>query len=295
MPPEPLSDPPELKSAWRLDKWLPELLRHHQGRPGCLGELNLPLLQVAIRHRNVNWPRMISSYLQGKDVLDVGCGRSFFSVGFWFAGAGSYTGVDPSLNPNSNDFKDSSPLHGQFVKSQWTPALLESALPRTRLVAGLTSDLPAGSTFDVVAMHNVTEHLMQIEDAFAEFASLLRPGGRIIFRHPSYHAWSGHHMKPRSVAGIIPGDPEQAKYMDWAHLHPRADWPDKITKRQNRIRLHELRALTERFFEIERWEPRRSLPDEGGERLTEAILARSPGFDAEELLTASVLCVAVRK
>jgi len=51
--------------------------------------------------------------------------------------------------------------------------------------------------------------------------------------------------------------------MDWAHLHPRADWPNRITKRQNRIRLHELRALTERFFEIERWEPRRSLPDEG--------------------------------
>jgi hypothetical protein len=58
-------------------------------------------------------------------------------------------------------------------------------------------------------------------------------------------------MKPRNLGEIIPGDAEQAKYMDWEHLVPREDWPDKLLKRQNRIRLAALKELVDRHFEIE--------------------------------------------
>lgn len=287
-----LSDPVELKSVWRLDKWLPEFQRNRGLLPHAWRGFSIPLLNEAIQRKNVNWPRMIADFVRDREVLDVGCGRSLYSVGFWFAGAKSYTGVDPVLDPDSNVTKDSRPLHGRFSESAWTPRDLERILPNTRLVQGLTSDLPPGSKFDVLAMHNVTEHLMQIEDAFAEFASLIRPGGKIVFRHPNYYSWGGHHMKPRTIDEIVPGDPEQEKYLDWRHLVPRIDWPDKISKRQNRIRLHELRELVEKHFQIELWQTGRSSSAEGAGRLTPEILGRYPGFEAEELLTQAVICVA---
>ncbi len=165
-------------------------------------------------------------------------------------------------------------------------------LPNLTYLSGTTADLPPGSQFDLLAMHNVTEHLMEIESDFAEFASLIRPGGRIAFRHPNFYAWGGHHMRPRNLKEIVPGDPEQAKYMDWAHLEPRPNWPAKIAKRQNRIRLTALQQLTERHFDIEIWDPRPTLPDEGASRWNDAVLERHPGFSRHELLTQAVVCVA---
>ncbi|RFC44135.1 MAG: SAM-dependent methyltransferase [Verrucomicrobia bacterium] len=291
---EPLPEPVDLKSVWRVDKWLPELHRNRVGHAEPWRGFRVNLLGEAIRRRNVNWPRMVCPFLRGRDVLDVGCGRSLYSVGFWFAGVRSYTGVDPVLDPDSSLLKDSRPLHGRFTESPWTPRRLEQMLPETRFVRGLTSDLPPGSDFDVLAMHNVTEHLMNIGESFAEFAALIRPGGRIVFRHPNYYCWGGHHMKPRTLGEMVPGDPEQAKYMDWHHVVPRADWPDKITKKQNRIRIGELRSLVERHFELELWQETRSTVAEGADRLTPDILKRCPGFEADELLTQSVICVGRR-
>lgn len=291
---EPLPEPCDLKSVWRMDKWLPELLRNRGGHAERWQGFHPALLSEAIERRNVNWPRMVSRYLRGRDVLDVGCGRSLYSVGFWFAGVKSYTGVDPVLDPDSSLLKDSRPLHGRFTESPWSPRTLERLLPQTRFVRGLTSDLPAGSTFDVLAMHNVTEHLMAIGESFAEFATLIKPGGRIVFRHPNYYSWGGHHMKPRTLGEIIPGDSGQANYIDWGHLIPRPDWPDKITKKQNRIRLGELRELVEKHFVVELWQEERSKKSEGAERLTPEIVQRHPGFSAAELLTQSVICVARR-
>ena len=201
-------------------------------------------------------------------------------------------GWTPTLDLDDNRIKDSSGLHGKFEESPWTPRRLMETLPGLTYFSGLTSDLPEGSDFDVLAMHNVTEHLMEIEPAFAEFATLIRPGGRIIFRHPNYYAWGGHHMKPRTLDEIVEGDPEQAKYMDWEHLHERPDWPAKITKKQNRIRPGELKSLVERHFEIELWQVRSSFENEGGKRLNSEILARNPDFTEEELLTQAIICVA---
>ena len=285
----PLEEPPNLKSIARIGKWPPIYLRQNGL---SLRNLSLPLLEAAIRRKNVHWPLLIARYLRGKDVLDVGCGRSLYGVSFLFAGAKSYTGVDPRLDLDSNVIKDSSALHGRFEVSPWTPRRLMDRLPGLVYVSGLTSDLSKGSTFDVLAMHNVTEHLMKIDDAFEEFATLVRPGGRIVFRHPNYYSWGGHHMRPRTPAEIIDGDPQQALYRDWEHLRDRPDWPDKIALRQNRIRPGDLRKVVARHFEIELWQTYRSLQIEGGERLTPEILARHPDFTEEEMLTQAIVCVA---
>lgn len=287
--------PINLKSIKRIDKWLLEFLVRNRFNPAAFRKLDLRLLDAAIRHKNISWPCQIGRYVRGKDVLDVGCGRSLFSIEFLFAGAKSYTGVDPTLQLDSNTVKNSHGLRGQFAESDWTPRALMERMPGISYFPGLTSDLPEGSRFDVLAMHNVTEHLMEIEGAFAEFVTLIRPGGRIAFRHPNYYSWGGHHMAPRALDEIVEGDAEQAKYIDWNHLHERADWPDKITKKQNRIRLGDLRDLVERHFELELWQPRKSWVWEGGERLTPEILERSPGFSEEELLTQCVYCVARKR
>ena len=67
-------------------------------------------------------------------------------------------------------------------------------------------------------MHNVTKHLVAIEEVFSEVRARLRPGGKIIYRHHNYACWNGHHQKPRTTAGIDPEDRAQATYLDWAHL-----------------------------------------------------------------------------
>jgi SAM-dependent methyltransferase len=285
----PLQEPPNLKSVTRIDKWLPIYLRQNGL---SLRSLSLSLLEAAIRRKNVHWPLLIARYLRGKDVLDVGCGRSLYGVTFLFAGAKSYTGVDPTLDLDSNVIKDSSGLHGRFEASPWTPRRLMDRLPGLAYISGLTSDLPPGSTFDVLAMHNVTEHLMEIDQTFAEFAKLIRPGGRIVFRHPNYYSWGGHHLHPRTLDEIIDDDPRQTPYMDWEHLRDRPDWPEKIALKQNRIRLGDLRELVARHFDIELWQSERSSKIEGAERLTPEILASHPDFTEEEMLTQAILCVA---
>jgi SAM-dependent methyltransferase len=285
----PLQEPANLKSVARIDKWLPIYLRQN----GLSSRnLSLGLLEAAIRRKNIHWPLLIARYLRGKDVLDVGCGRSLYGVSFLFAGAKSYTGVDPTLNLDSNVIKNSSGLHGRFEPSPWTPRRLMRRLAGLAYVSGLTRTLPKGSTFDVLAMHNVTEHLMDIEDAFAEFATLLRPGGRIIFRHPNYYSWGGHHLRPRTVEEIIGGDPQQALFMDWEHLCDRPDLPKKIALKQNRIRPEALRKVVAQHFEIELWQSYKSSKAEGQERLTPEIRARHPDFTEEEMLTQSIVCVA---
>lgn len=287
-----LKDPNNLKSVLRFDKWLPDFLILNRLNPTRLFRLKLRLFDAAIRHKNINWPRQIGPFIRGKDVLDIGCGRSLFSIGFMYAGARSYTGVDPGLDLDSNVLKDSSSVHGKFKVTEWTPRQISKSVQGIQYVSGLTADLPPNAQYDVLVMHNVTEHLMEIETTIAEFTSRLRPGGLFVFRHPNYYSWGGHHMQPRLVSEIVDGDEDQAKYMDWQHLRERPDWPAKITKKQNRIRLCELRQVVERHFEITLWQTRQSLPNEGGNRLTPEILERYREFTKEDLLTQSVICVA---
>jgi SAM-dependent methyltransferase len=169
-------------------------------------------------------------------------------------------------------------------------------LPGVDYIVGSTEQMGSRHKWDVVVMHNVTEHLMHIEKDFELFHRLLKPRGKIIFHHPNYYAWGGHHMRPRTIDEIDPSDPTQLKYMDWKHVRFDPEWPEKILLKQNRIRPGELRALTERFFDIITWEPKLSTRKKGIDRLTPQILARYAGeFSRDDLATQSILCVAAKR
>ena len=104
-------------------------------------------------------------------------------------------------------------------RNPWTLRQVQAAVPRVCYAACRISDLPAGDRFDVIFMHNVTEHLMAIEEVLPGYGNGLRPGGKIIYRHHNYACWNGHHQKPRTTAEIDPADPAaQSPYLDWAHL-----------------------------------------------------------------------------
>jgi SAM-dependent methyltransferase len=245
-------------------------------RPAAWRDLDLRILARVIERNDQAWPQRVGAWVRACDVLDVGCGRNLQSVGFLAEGARSYTGLDPTLDLDST-------IMGRFLKVRFAAAT----------IAEFAESQPG--RFGVIVMHNVTEHLMAVGDEFARFATLLRDGGRIVFRHPNYYCWHGHHRYPRTIDEIIPGDPEQASVVDWAHVRfdpVRHEW---IGRTQNRIRLDELRALTERHFTIERWEENESDPAHGIHRLTPEILTRYPEFQRRDLAVKAVFVVAQKR
>lgn len=238
-----------------------------------------------MEHGDLAWPRRVRRWVQGRDVLDVGCGRNLQGIGFRAAGARSYTGLDPTLDLDSTILKDSRQRWSQRTDGGISPRGLMTRSRGLRFMVATLQEFAQAEPgqFDVIVMHNVTEHLVQIGEEFPRFATLLRPGGRIVFRHPNFYCWHGHHLRPRTIHEIVAGDAEQSAVVDWAHVRFDPVKDDWIGRTQNRIRFDELRALTEQYFEIERWEETESPVEQGIERLTPDILARYPEFSRREL------------
>ena len=270
---------------WRL------LLNRTRQRLGGSG-VEPRLIEKAERFGYLIWCRSIQAHLSGRDVLDLGCGRGLHWVGFLVAGARSYTGVDPRIELDRAEARDLR-AH-RLVEVDFTPREVMRRLPRVRLVPGTLAELEPAARFDLAVLHTVTEHLMRIDDVFAELKERLRPGGRLIFKHHNYYAWNGHHRPPQRVDAIVPGDPGQATYVDWAHVGFDPPPGHYVREHLNRIRLDELRALTERHFRVLTWREEASLPKVGGDRLTPAIVARYPHLSERELRTQTVTCVAAR-
>ena len=263
-------------------------------RPASVLELDLPLLARAVERGDLAWPSRLGPWVRGRDVLDVGCGRNLQAIGFRAAGARSYTGLDPTLDLDSTLFKDSRTRWSQRTYGGISPRALMARVPRLRYAVATVAGFAAAEPgqFDVLVMHNVTEHLMAIGDEFPRFAALLRPGGRIVFRHPNFYCWHGHHLPPRTVGEIIPGGAEQSAVVDWAHIRRDPERHAWIDRTQNRIGLGALRALVARHFTVELWEETESPPEQGIDRLTPEILARYPEFTRRELAVKCAFIVA---
>lgn len=254
------------------------------------------LLQRAEAFGYLEWPLRLRKEIQGKDVLDVGCGTGLHGLGFVAAGARSYTGVDPRVTPDEDRVRQKRKRKDGLIPFEsfgWTPRQIEALLPQIRLVPGTDETLSAEHTFDRVVLHQVTEHIMDLEDALGRFRQKLRPGGRLIYKHHSYTCWNGHHHKPKTIDEIDVNDPAQRPFVDWAHLDTRP--AEEHPMGMNRVRLDEIRAMTERHFRILSWREKESSERLGGKRLTEEILARHPDYSRREMITQSVFCVAEPK
>ena len=259
--------------------------------------LRLRWLLTSIKRGDLAWPSRIAPWVRGRRVLDVGCGKNLQSIGFLAVGAQSYTGLDPTLDLDSTVLKDSRESWSRRTDVGVSLKDVMNARPQVKYVRSTIEDFAktAAGQFDVVAMHNVTEHLMDLPADLANLAAMVQPGGLIVFRHPNYYSWHGHHCRPRTTSEINSNDPDQAAVMDWAHTRLTPDqskvhaW---IKKTQNCVRLDDLRALVARNFTIQTWEETETTKQQGIDRLTPEILARYPEFSRRELATKAVFVVA---
>lgn len=263
--------------------------------PGGLSHFDGKLLARVAERGDLKWPRYVRRWVRGRRVLDIGCGRNFQGYGFIAAGARSYTGLDPTLDLDDDLVKDSRENWSRFERGSIPPRAMMERFPRIEFAVTTIEEFSPREKFGAIVMHNVTEHLMNLADTLARLPGFLEPGGHLVFRHPNYYCWHGHHMRPRTVDEIDPACPEQQLVLDWAHVafDPiRDEW---IGRTQNRVRPDELRALVERHFETEVWDEQESGERKGITRLTPEIVARHPGFTRRELAVERIFVAARRR
>jgi SAM-dependent methyltransferase len=277
-------DPEAAISACRL---------FNDGSPDVDDNCDKELIRRAIDFGYLGWARRIQPYVQGKSILDVGCGTGLHGIGYVVAGAKSYTGLDPKIDLDSDLGKNKNTA--QYEHFGTTPREIMKRMPRIHLVPGQFEDIAPHDTFDLVVLHNVTEHLLNIEAVFQGISRRLDREGRLIFQHHNFYCWDGHHLSPRTIDQIDTNDPAQRDVLDWSHLTFVPPEGHYISRGLNKIRLDELKALTAQYFDIEVWEESKSTMRQGLGRLTPEIRSRYAQYSERELMTKNVFCVAHHK
>ena len=122
---------------------------------------------------------LVATAAAGRDVLDAACGVGYGSA-LLAANAASVTAVDLSV--------DALAVGAQTY-----------AHPAVRYAAARVESLPfPDASFDVVASFETIEHITEPAAALAEFARVLRPGGRIFLSVPNgvrdRHNGNPHHL-----------------------------------------------------------------------------------------------------
>lgn len=248
------------------------------------------------------WPVQIRNHIRGRRILEIGCGSGTDGIAYTTLGAREYVGIDPSIKLDSNVVKNRlGPRRrgGRLPKETfgWSPRQINEAMPQIKFFAGSFEEMTAQhdfQAFDVASAYTVTEHLIQIDEVFAGIAALLKKSGKLIYYHHNFYCWNGHHELPKRVQDMDENDPEQQLYMDWRHVKLDPPPGHKFHGYLNRIRLDELRQVTEKHFSIETWEEVQD--SDGLQRLTDEIRADLiPAYSERELTTAKVFCVATKR
>jgi 2-polyprenyl-3-methyl-5-hydroxy-6-metoxy-1,4-benzoquinol methylase len=125
------------------------------------------------------WHRLLLGHLQsardlaGKRVLEVACGRGGLAV--------RLTGLtDPSPRLVAADLSFTAVAKGKaFSEGRHAPAIAWE-------VADVQALSHADNTFDTVISCETIEHLPEPRQALAEFARVLKPGGRLLLTTPNY-------------------------------------------------------------------------------------------------------------
>jgi len=253
------------------------------------------LIDISTRFDYISWPKRIQEYVRGKTVLDVGCGFGGFGIGFLIAGTKEYTGLDPAMELDSSRAKNK--RQRKWDDMGVTPRQIADALPAIRLFQSSSEDKSFDETFDTIALHNVTEHLIHLEEVLSGLTRLCKPDTDVVFHHHNYYCWNGHHLPPNQPAQLDEEDSRHREVYDWRHINLVADLPPDhyIMTNLNRVRLDELHDLTSKYFDIVRWDEIPS-SEQTLARLTPAIVERAreavPDITERELRTNAVLGVA---
>ncbi|AEV36830.1 Methyltransferase type 12 [Pseudovibrio sp. FO-BEG1] len=261
----------------------------------ALKDFEPELIEKAVELGYCTWPKKIQQYVKGKRVLDVGCGFGGYALGYLCAGAKSYTGIDPAMSLYEKRMRNK--RIRQWVEVSKSAQEIANTIEGIELLQTSTQELLGQNTYDVVCLHNVTEHLLDIKDIFSDIAKLLAKNGKLIFLHHNFYGWSGHHMAPHNPSILDISNPEHRKFSDWNHINIVEELPKDhyLHTNLNQLRVGELRRLTQEFFKIKTWELRPS-PDNVLKRLTPDIIRKVqsvlPNITKEELETNAVFCIA---
>ncbi|SMY10360.1 hypothetical protein LOM8899_04535 [Flavimaricola marinus] len=248
------------------------------------------IIERAYDYGYLNWPSKVREIVAGKDVLDVGCGPGLHGIGYLVAGAKSYLGLDPIVKPDVDRVKNlTARTKDPFG---WTPNQISALIEPWHVSPQAVGDTDKVRRFDMATLHNVTEHLHQLDEIFADIAIRLRKGGKILYNHHNFYCWNGHHLPPKKVGKIDTSDPKQRDMIDWGHVEYDPAPEHYIARGLNRIRLDEIIAITEKYFEIEVSEEIPSRPDTGVNRLTDEIRRRYPYLTDRDFLTQNLFCLA---
>ncbi|MCL6285621.1 hypothetical protein M3P21_18995 [Ruegeria sp. 2012CJ41-6] len=256
------------------------------------------LINASVKFDYITWPKRIQAHIRGGAVLDVGCGFGGYGMGFLIAGAQSYNGLDPVMD------LDSTRTRNKRIRSiadlGITPREISASLPAISLTQGKLEDLTIDRTFNAVSLHNVTEHLMQLEQVFSELATLCKERAKLIYTHHNFYCWNGHHGNPAWPEQLEKSNPEHLRLCDWNHIEFAESAPDDnyLKTHLNRVRLSDIRAITEKYFNIETWQEIPSSPSTL-QRLTPEVFNRVrkiiPDIEERELKTNLVFCIAAAK
>ncbi len=239
----------------------------------------------------LGWPKRLQRWVEARDVLDVGCGTGLHAIGFALVGVRSYAGLDPKVRLDAERAKNSK-AGGRWEPFGWTPAEMMRVFPQVQLIRGSFEQMAPDAQFDVAVLHNATEHIIALDEVMGGIARRLRPDGRLIYNHHNFYCWNGHHMAPKTVRDLRPDDADQRQFVDWAHLRFQPPPGHYFHNGLNRIRLDELRQVTERHFTVETWNEVPTDETRGSGRLTTEVLAAHPEYSRRELATQHVFCVA---
>ena len=238
--------------------------------------------------------QLINFNISDKRVLDIGCGNGFYGPMYLLLGARLYAGADYKLATTSSLARDFRTWELKDIGV--TPESLSRRFRGKIFLYRMDfEELKVAGAFDIVTMNLVTEHLMDIRGVFSKVHEYLATGGRFVFLHHNFYCWNGHHQKPQTVDEIDEALENQNQYLDWNHLRRQLEPDEYVVRKLNRVRLDELREVTEAFFDVQSWMERKSDTKRGFGRLTPQILASFPEYTERELLTQSVHCVAVKK
>jgi SAM-dependent methyltransferase len=238
--------------------------------------------------------------LDGLQVLDVGCGKSYW-LSLLLASDGAHAiGVDteqvesrPGLAKYSHLLQVNG-IERALRTAAWDALFargyyreLERVMARRlphdavdlRVYDGLHLPLNDAS-IDLAVSHEVFEHIADVPAVLGEIARVLRPDGRIYIYIHSFTSLSGGHH----IAWKHPDTHPSRVVAPWDHLRARkhADIPSWL----NGLREHEYRAMFEKLFWIDEW---RIVAEEGRALLTQDVRQELSQYSERELLSKGFL------
>jgi SAM-dependent methyltransferase len=238
--------------------------------------------------------------LTGLQVLDVGCGKSYWLTLLLAADGAHAIGVDTEQVESRRDlakYRHILRANGLertlrtaawdilFAKGYYRELGRAMGLPlpheavELHVYDGVHLPLPDAS-IDLAVSHEVFEHIADVPAVLNELARVLCPGGRIYIYIHSFTSLSGGHH----IAWKHPDTRPSRVVEPWDHLRQRkhADIPSWL----NGLREHEYRAMFEKIFEIDEW---RVVAEEGRALLTDDIRQELSQFSERELLSKGFL------